>query len=116
MSKIKNKKRNRSHARKRKRDKPQEQPTQPKERKRRKFTRHKGNRLQIGNGTAGVLKIGSINVDGINEASKHAIEGLLYTRGFDVSLCLLLLPSQYTAFLGIGSKRDIWPIREAQHT
>ena len=42
----------------------------------------------------GVMRFGSINVDGINESSRHSVETMLYEKDFDVS-CLLMGSSMF---------------------
>ena len=87
--KNKNMKRNRSKVRKRIRDQAQNQAkNQTKvigKNKRRRPNLKKTAKFKPNVGTAEILKFGSINVDGMNEASKHSVEKLLYERKFDVS-------------------------------
>ena len=89
MGKNKNKKRNRSKVRKRIRDQAQNQAkNQTKiigKNKRRRVDINKRAKFKPNDGTVEILKFGSINVDGINEATKHSVEKLLSDRKFDVS-------------------------------
>ena len=63
------------------------------------------------------LKFGSINLNGLDLETSWAVEQLLTTRGFDVSIAKFKVWKNNNIYsLGTGSQWDLWQIRPARPT